>query len=896
MTEELQDALARAETLPYGKGRNRALEAVAQRADGVDLDIAFEARVLLAHAYTMGGERRKMPIPFAWCLAEWDKDPARFGHHRLMLLWAFKFVPSTLIRFPELSLEMARSTLDDMERRYRQAGQSMHAVHMSRHLVARHVGDEEEAAEQLRLWLAAPRDDLSDCLGCCPSHQVEYLTQRGRYAEAVALARPVLAGTVTCSEQPQEMQATALEAMVAEGLLEDAAQAHRASYRRHRGRAAELEMISQHVRFCACTGNEVRALEIVDAHLPLIDDADSPHARMEFAAAAAHALTRIEAIDSGLTVRTREGRVPVGHAAAELAALATELGARFDERNGTTSRGARVQRVLTREPWIDYLPLSQTAARAHSARERIREQQEARGTEAPADGPAPVDLSELPIDELLDAADAAWWDRAFERAGAAWDAWDAGVSAGRRTPVESARLAEGRALQSWVADDFDAALEQFRAVLVQYDEVGDDHRSARTRARISSVLAERGEIEEALITGEAPLRNLIENDVAHRAVWGTRLARLFLLSDRAEDADAVLRGVVDEELSGDSRLAHLFLSGDIAVELEKYEEAVDRYSAVVDAVDDGPARIMPLWQRGRAHLAMGAAASAVDDLIEAVALLSTVDQMNPGLQADLAEAYLRVGDAESAAHAAEEAIGVLDDADRSHPRARLLDVLVRANEVLGDWDNALDRVRLLLPFAVDNGEPGWHLHLLDQEANFLENLERWTEAVSSWSAGAGLASDAGWPLDAVRFWRCAAGAAIVGEDPERAAALLDAATSGINDLDPADPGARFHRAGISVQRAEIALGAGRHGDALQLAAEAQAGFLAVGEPGAAAGAVLLRLDAGADVPAEDLRGLWDQLEPDSNRWYQLGYRLADALRDEGADSDADAVEGRLEQE
>ena len=55
------------------------------------------------------------------------------------------------------------------------------------------------------LWSTTPRDDLSDCAGCDPSAQAGYLADAGRDEEAIALAEPVLAGRLTCVEQPQAM-------------------------------------------------------------------------------------------------------------------------------------------------------------------------------------------------------------------------------------------------------------------------------------------------------------------------------------------------------------------------------------------------------------------------------------------------------------------------------------------------------------------------------------------------------------------------------------------------------------------------------------------------------------------------------------------------------------------
>jgi len=899
MNEDLQHALWQAEGLPQGKARSRALEAVAQRADGVDLDASFAARIELAHSYVMGGERRKMLVPFAWCVAEMDKDPARFAEFEHHLLWAFKYVPSTLVRFPEVSLEMTRSTLEDMERRFRIAGKSQHAVHSSKHMVARHVGDEEVAAEEFRLWLAAPRDDVSDCLGCDPSSQVEYLAGRGRHDEAVALARPVLSGVMTCSEQPQEMQALALQSFVAEGLLEEAAQSHRAGYRRHRGRARHLGPIACHVRFCALTGNEARALEIVDTHLPLIDDADSTLVRMEFAAAASRALSGIARQDADLTVRTRDGRVEVGQAAADLAELATTLSEQFDARNGTSHQGDVIRDLLDEEQWAEFVPLSQTAERAHRARQRMKARREAEsaGRRSDREEPGLPEIADVPDDELLEAAEQAWSSRRPDRAAALWDAYDAAVPADRRTGLDVARMSESAGLRAWAGGDLDAALEALQVALVGFDEAGAAERSVRARARLAGVLLDRGEVDDAVATGESPMRTMLETDAPERRpTWALRLARLLLAAQRAEEADAVLGSVELTTLDDDDRPAALFLAGEVAAELGRHEEAVDHFSAITEVVDDGPAHIMPLWQRGRSHLALGAASSAVEDLAEAVALLSTVDQLNPSLQGDLAEAYLRAEDPESAAQAVEDVLVVVGQEDLVPPTARLVDLLVRAAEGMGDWEVAVDAVRRLQAFAVEHGEPGWRLHLADREATFLEHLDRYDDATASWIAGAGIADAAGWQVDRARFLRCAASTAGWGGDQQRGVTLLDEAAGALAGLDPAEPEVRFHEAGIAIQRAEIALAAGRQQDAQRLAVDAEQGFLALGESGAAAGALLLRLDAGDAVPVPDLRRRWEELEPDTSRWYHLGYRIVDTLRDEGATAEADALEARLQGE
>src|SRR5690606_35964307 len=115
-----------------------------------------------------------------------------------------------------------------------------------------------------------------------------------RHEEAVALGDPVLSGQLTCSEQPQSMLTTLMVPYLRTGRLEQARDAHRRAYRLERSQLADLASIADHIEFCARTGNEARALEMVERHLGWLDRAPSPWAAMMFAASAALALGRAQ--------------------------------------------------------------------------------------------------------------------------------------------------------------------------------------------------------------------------------------------------------------------------------------------------------------------------------------------------------------------------------------------------------------------------------------------------------------------------------------------------------------------------------------------------------------------------------------------------------------------------
>ncbi|BCJ26111.1 tetratricopeptide repeat protein [Actinocatenispora sera] len=437
--DEAWAALSTAWDLPYGPPQVAAIEAVVAEADAAEWnDLQFAARALAVSAYQYAGETSKMFVPFAWCLAALDRGAAddRFVHQ---VMWSFKHIVAHLPLFPEVPLARTEAVLDDMERRYRAGGHSMHAVHQYRWLVARHLGDTAAAAEQYRLWCAAPRDDLSDCAGCEPTARIEHLADIGADEEAIELSVPVLAGNLTCIEQPQMILTALLLPYLRTGRYEQAADAHRRAYRSLRSSHSDLASIAQHVEFCARTGNEPRGLELVQRHLGWLAAPPDPYAEMRFAGATALLLRRLAASGHGDTEldrppltadeTTADGAArttTVAALGAELAARATAIAARFDERNGTGQQGAEIAALLTAEPLVDRLPLARAGWGSAAP--------------APAVPVEPVAMPPLPTEPaaLADAAEryGSQFDEAAERA--AWARFDevcpspVGALAGRR--------------------------------------------------------------------------------------------------------------------------------------------------------------------------------------------------------------------------------------------------------------------------------------------------------------------------------------------------------------------------------------------------------------------------------------------------------------------------------
>ncbi|WP_344325911.1 hypothetical protein, partial [Kitasatospora putterlickiae] len=354
---ELRELFRSTHVMPDGAAKSAALEEVIRHADALGLvEFAFDVRMTATKVFQQGCSPTKAFLSFSWCLAAYDREPERFdGDHQETLLWHFKWMVSSVHQFPEIPLARTADLLDDMERRYRRGGHSMHAVLQHRGLVAEAVGDLAGAQEYYERMALTRRDGLSDCSGCVPSSQVRTLVALGRDEEAIRLGEP--ARRSGCAEQPQWINSELLLPYLRTGRGEQAAEAHRVAYRRIRDDPSHLGVLASNLLFCAQSGDLGRGLDLIERHLSWLDRARTPLAGMEFAAAAVAVLSAVEAAGDGalpLRFPTVEGRrrpdTTVVDLAAELRERVLGLAARFDERNGNGFQSTRMAEWMAAGP------------------------------------------------------------------------------------------------------------------------------------------------------------------------------------------------------------------------------------------------------------------------------------------------------------------------------------------------------------------------------------------------------------------------------------------------------------------------------------------------------------------------------------------------------------------
>ncbi|MFD4441180.1 hypothetical protein ACFWPK_15565 [Nocardia sp. NPDC058519] len=877
--DDLQRLLFQAYDMPYGDAKDALLEQVLRHAEaGAHSTLAFHVRMAMVDAYGHGMSPAKLFVPFARCLAEYDRDP---GAHESWvapsLRWKFKTAVGAMTKFPEVPKDRALAALDQMERRYRVEGQSLNAVYGRRHRVAEHVGDLAAAAEWYERWCTTPRDENSDCEGCDPTNRVSWLASQGRDAEAVELAAPVLAGELGCSEQPQLILTELLLPYLRTGQLDQARTAHRRSYRLLRTKPQDLAAIGDHLEFCALSGNQVRGLELLDRHFSWLDRAPSPKDALTFLASAALLLRTLVDTGHGDTTLRRPANAdrPAVESTAramqlELTDEALAIAARFDRRNGTDHQTALVNAKLASTPIVDYLPLS--AATAH------------RMPVEPSPAAATVEIPELTTIELIERAEHANKHHALaelralaQRLAAEPEPTDPSL-AGRRASVMA-----GGALQTTDRARAEALLRQ---AAEYFATAGEEDRRQSDLGRLGLLFSRHGDATEAVGLLRDSLSHLASSPEPHtRAVATLRLSGgLLALFDRGElsDEDAVElptlldRVAVDAAEAGDDSLlgdvarhrmylhqnnadlaeaaaagqaavaayrragrgwrvadAAQYLSGihsdagDSDAALAMIDEAV----RLVDADLPDSLRLVVHARRGALLIHLSRHEEAVSELLTAIAIGTAADSGQvPYVQWDLALAYHAIGQFLDAADQAEEAIAGLERAGAHEQARNCRFLLVGLHRELDEDEAALTVLDEIIEADRATGNLVGESYVLVETADLLDTLDRDAEAAERYVLAAEAAEKHG---DPIRVAYCRYSAALSLHwtgDSAAAVAAISVSDEAITQLATTEPDPElltWHTARHNHNAARILRRAQRPADALPRADAAARGFRAI---------------------------------------------------------------------
>ncbi|WP_026923031.1 hypothetical protein [Glycomyces arizonensis] len=270
---ELRQTLNRIRAELRGEARSAALEQhVEAVAAAADRPLLNEALADLVNSYEFSMDASRILVPFARLLHNYDTAPEHFDAnttHRVY--WMFKWVVYKMIDHPDVPLESVEEWLSRFRSRYAEAGHSLHPVHEAEQELAEHLGDAERAAKALAAMSAAEPDHMSNCEACRCHNLGRIVAFGGEHERALELWSPVLEGNLRCAHEPHAALASSLLSLVALGRLDQARANHMRGYLMVRDKDDMVYAVAKHLRFCALTGNEARAVEIIAAHSRFYD-------------------------------------------------------------------------------------------------------------------------------------------------------------------------------------------------------------------------------------------------------------------------------------------------------------------------------------------------------------------------------------------------------------------------------------------------------------------------------------------------------------------------------------------------------------------------------------------------------------------------------------------------
>ncbi|MFJ4254840.1 hypothetical protein [Microbacterium sp. NPDC090003] len=349
---------------PWGPAEQALVaEAVALAQEIGDEQLEYQARMRQTASANMNGATDVMLNSFAWCLARHDADPGRFPadleYGGADLMWQFKWMASSLRSSPAFSQEQIAAVLDDMETHYRAADLGLSGVLTARFEDAWDAGRLDDA-EALRVQLeATPRDDHSHCDACGRSQFAGFFAETDRDADAIRLVEEMIEGGFSCGEEPEHALSRVLVPYLRSGRGDEAKTAHLRSYRLAKDNPDNLRIVANNIVFTAITGNEARALSLVERHIGWLAH-DGLNVDAHFAALAAfavaldrvaatgHGETRVRGADSAALVPffgAHDGPWSATDLAAAAWATAERLGAEFDRRDGTDGHARALERM-----------------------------------------------------------------------------------------------------------------------------------------------------------------------------------------------------------------------------------------------------------------------------------------------------------------------------------------------------------------------------------------------------------------------------------------------------------------------------------------------------------------------------------------------------------------------
>ncbi len=333
---QYSEVVGRAEDAPYGNAKVALWEEAVRLADSLRDDaLAFQARMELTNAAQFSGRPDVSLVSFSWCLAYADRHADEIDPRQV--LWHYKWMAGSLPDFPDVPRSQIAALMADLTKRLRAQGSTLHAVYQIRRNTALKMYDTRAARAAHKKFLQTERDEFSNCKACVQNADVSYQIEQGDDAAAAFAAAPILKGKMSCTVVPHSTYGKMLLPYLRLGKPAEAMRCHKVGYPLVKANPVFLYYHGKHMALLALTGNNGRAAQLLNRHLPTALVSPMPDQCFHFYRDAVLTLELLMESPRPPIVRVPPGVPGDGSPVALRAWLDNELSTlagRFDERNG----------------------------------------------------------------------------------------------------------------------------------------------------------------------------------------------------------------------------------------------------------------------------------------------------------------------------------------------------------------------------------------------------------------------------------------------------------------------------------------------------------------------------------------------------------------------------------
>jgi tetratricopeptide (TPR) repeat protein len=142
--DQIEQLSNRADEHPEGPVKLGFLEEAIRLADSIhDLELGFHLRLQTFYSASLSDRPHVSIAAMSWCLAQYDRNPREEIYD--YLIYNYTAVIASLGNFPQVERTQLLELLDDLERRHRSVGSTLHVVNSLRRDIFLDLGDLDSA-------------------------------------------------------------------------------------------------------------------------------------------------------------------------------------------------------------------------------------------------------------------------------------------------------------------------------------------------------------------------------------------------------------------------------------------------------------------------------------------------------------------------------------------------------------------------------------------------------------------------------------------------------------------------------------------------------------------------------------------------------------------------------